>query len=302
MSGARREEEVPSILGGFVRRLRELAGMPEQEGSLRQTLDELIEEAEADRDRPFSPEERALLVNALSFGDLRVDDVMIPRSDIRAISITAGLKEVVAALCDAGHTRLIVYKDNLDDVVGLVHIKDLLVFWGDGEAFNLAKLVRPVLVVPPAMRVFELLIEMRATNRHMAVVVDEFGGTDGLVTVDDLVTELVGEVGDERGRDGMPMLIARPDGTIDVDGRLELEDLEEHLARRLLDDDERDEADTVAGLIFALVDRVPARGERVLHPSGVAFEVLDADPRRIKRVRVHPPAPPSDEFADMGSI
>ena len=285
----RRDAEPPSLLEGIIRRLRDLAGVPEAEGTLRQTIDELIEESDADEARTLSPEEKTLLVNAMSFGELRVDDVMIPRSDIRGVPVTASLTETVNAMRDARHTRLIVYGTNLDDVLGIVHIKDILDFWGDGVDFVLESVVRPVLIVPPSMRVVELLLEMRANHRHLAVVVDEFGGTDGLVTVEDLVTELVGDVGDEHGRPVAARLVDRPDGSLDVDGRLDLEDLEAHLGVTLLGEDERDEADTVAGLIFALLERIPARGEKVEHPTGMIFEVLEADPRRIKRVRVHRP-------------
>jgi len=287
----RRDGPPPSLLDGLLRRLRELALGPEQEGSLRRTLEEIIEETEGGAQRLLSEEERALVQRALAFGELEVADIMVPRSDIKAVPVEASLAEVVAAMREAGHSRLLVYRDTLDDVVGIVHLKDLLDYWGDGAEFVLERIVRQVPVVPPSMRVLELLLELRTSRQHLAVVVDEFGGTDGLVTLEDVVGELLGEIADERATRAAPQLVERPDGTLDVDGRLDLEELEERLGLRLLGEDERDEADTVAGLIFALVDRVPARGELVEHPSGVRFEVLDADPRRIKRVKVYrPPA------------
>ncbi len=287
----RRDGPAPSLLEGLLRRLRELALGAEQEGSLRRTLEELVEESEGDERRRLSPEERELLQRALAFGELEVADIMVPRSDIKAVPLGASLAEVVRAMREAGHSRLLVYRDSLDDVVGIVHLKDLLAYWGDGAEFVLERIVRQVPVVPPSMRVVELLLELRTSRQHLAVVVDEFGGTDGLVTLEDVVSELVGEIADERAEAGASRIVERPDGTLEVDGRLDLEELEERLGFRLLGEDERDEADTVAGLIFALVDRVPARGEVVAHPSGVRFEVLDADPRRIKRLRVHrPPA------------
>ncbi len=287
----RRDGPPPSLLDGLLRRLRELALGPEQEGSLRRTLEEIIEETEGGAQRLLSEEERALVQRALAFGELEVADIMVPRSDIKAVPVDASLAEVVAAMREAGHSRLLVYRDTLDDVVGIVHLKDLLDYWGDGAEFVLERIVRQVPVVPPSMRVLELLLELRTSRQHLAVVVDEFGGTDGLVTLEDVVGELLGEIADERATRAAPQLVERPDGTLDVDGRLDLEELEERLGLRLLGEDERDEADTVAGLIFALVDRVPARGELVEHPSGVRFEVLDADPRRIKRVKVYrPPA------------
>ncbi len=287
----RRDGPPPSLLDGLLRRLRELALGPEQERSLRRTLEEIVEETEGGAQRLLSEEERALVQRALAFGELEVADIMVPRSDVKGVPVEASLAEVVAAMREAGHSRLLVYRDTLDDVVGIVHLKDLLDYWGDGAEFVLERIVRQVPVVPPSMRVLELLLELRTSRQHLAVVVDEFGGTDGLVTLEDIVGELLGEIADERATRAAPQLVERPDGTLDVDGRLDLEELEERLGLRLLGEEERDEADTVAGLIFALVDRVPARGELVEHPSGVRFEVLDADPRRIKRVKVYrPPA------------
>jgi CBS domain containing-hemolysin-like protein len=273
----------------LLRRIRELALGPEQEGSLRRTLEEILEETEGGEDRRLSPEERALVQRALAFGELEVADIMVPRSDIKAVPVEASLAEVVAAMRAAGHSRLLVYRDTLDEVIGIVHLKDLLDYWGDGAAFALERIVRQVPVVPPSMRVLELLLELRTSRQHLAVVVDEFGGTDGLVTLEDVVSELLGEIADERAAQETPQLVERPDGSLEVDGRLDLEELEERLGLQLLAEDERDEADTVAGLIFALVDRVPARGEVVEHPSGLRFEVIDADPRRIKRVCVRRP-------------
>lgn len=285
----RRAGEHPSLLEGLFRRLRELAGRPGHEGGLREALEDIIEELdEEEEERRFSEEERGILLNVLSFGELRVDDVMVPRTDIRAVGVEAGIGEVVQALRTAAHTRLIVYGDTLDDVLGIVHVKDILEYWGDGVDFRLDKVVRPVLMVPPSMRALDLLAEMRSSGMHIAVVVDEFGGTDGLVTIEDVVGEIVGDIGDEHG-DGLsaPLLVEQPDGSVEADGRVDLEDLERLLQVRLLEEDERDEADTVAGLIFTLLGRVPSRGEVVRHPSGLVFEVVEADPRRIRRVRVH---------------
>ncbi len=293
---AKREAPPPTLLESLVRRVRELAGRGEADtGDLRDVLEELITEADEAGATTFSEEERELVRNALSFGELRVDDVMVPRADIKGVEVGSSLREVVTAMQAANHSRLLVYRDNLDDVLGIVHLKDLLPFWGDGETFSLEPVMRPLLVVPHSMRVLDLLLEMRATRKRMAVVVDEFGGTDGLVTIEDLVEELVGELEDEHDRAGHPQLVENADGSIDADGRVYLEELEEKLDLELLDGEDRDEADTLAGLIFTLVDRVPTRGEIVAHPRGLEFEVLDADPRRIKRVRIRrvpPSAPP----------
>ena len=289
----KRDTPQPSFLDSFVRRVRELTWRSEAEpGGMREALEELLTEAEEEGTTSFSEEGRELVRNALGFGELRVDDVMVPRADIKGIAVASGLREVVSAMQGAQHSRLVVYRDHLDDVLGVVHLKDLLPYWGDGDTFSLEQTMRPVLVVPPSMRVLDLLLEMRRSSRRIAVVVDEFGGTDGLVTIDDMVEELVGELADEHDAAEQPQLIENPDGTIDADGRVWLDELEEKLGLQLLESEDRDEADTLGGLIFTLVDRVPTRGEVVAHPAGLEFEVLDADPRRIKRVRIRrrPPA------------
>ncbi len=289
----KRDTPQPSFLDSFVRRVRELAWRSEAEpGGMREALEELLTEAEEEGTTSFSEEGRELVRNALGFGELRVDDVMVPRADIKGIAVASSLRDVVTAMQGAQHSRLVVYRDHLDDVLGVVHLKDLLPYWGDGDTFSLEQTMRPVLVVPPSMRVLDLLLEMRRSSRRIAVVVDEFGGTDGLVTIDDMVEELVGELADEHDAAEQPQLIENPDGTIDADGRVWLDELEEKLGLQLLESEDRDEADTLGGLIFTLVDRVPTRGEVVAHPAGLEFEVLDADPRRIKRVRIRrrPPA------------
>ena len=283
----KREAAQPSFLDSFVRRVRELAWRSEAEpGNMREALEDLLTEAEEEGSTSFSEEGRELVRNALGFGELRVDDVMVPRADIKGVPVASTLREVVTAMQGAQHSRLVVYRDNLDDVLGVVHLKDLLPFWGDGETFALEHTMRPALVVPPSMRVLDLLLEMRRTKKRIAVVVDEFGGTDGLVTIEDMVEELVGELADEHEGTDQPQLSENPDGSIDADGRVWLDELEEKLGVPLLDSETRDEADTLGGLIFTLVDRVPTRGEVVAHPAGLEFEVLDADPRRIKRVRI----------------
>jgi magnesium and cobalt transporter len=284
---AKREQPQPSLLDSIVRRVRELAGRGANEpADLREALEELLADTDEEGGTPIGEEGRELLRNALGFGELRVDDVMVPRADIRGVPVASGLREVIAGMQEARHSRLLVYRDNLDDVLGVVHLKDLLPYWGDGETFSLEQTMRPVLVVPPSMRVLDLLLEMRRTNNRIAVVVDEFGGTDGLVTIEDMIEELVGELADEQGRSTAPQLVENADGSIDADGRVWLDELEEKLGEPLLEGEDRDEADTLGGLIFTLLDRVPTRGELVTHPSGYEFEVLDADPRRIKRVRI----------------
>jgi magnesium and cobalt transporter len=271
--------------------------------TLRETLEELIEEDEGEQrhDRAeFSEEERNLLLNALSFGELQVSDVMVPRSDIKAVEVDSDIAAVVVTMREAMHTRLPVYRGTLDDVIGMIHIKDMLPFWGDGEEFAVGGVMRDVLFVPPSMRVLDLMMQMRDTAIHMAVVVDEYGGTDGLVTIEDLVEEIVGEIQDEHDKI-LPPQIVEVEGGLEADGRVEVEELEQRLGLELLEPERREDVDTLGGLLFMLLDRVPARGEVVRHPAGVEFEVLDADPRRIKRVRVLLPGPATAAAAGESS-
>jgi magnesium and cobalt transporter len=282
-----REERSPPFYGW----LRALLGSGE-EPSPRQALLDMITQQPSGPEALAAPE-RAMLLNLLSFGELRVDDVMVPRADIVAIDHTASLDEVVRLMREAGHSRLPVYRDSLDDVAGMVHVRDLLPFWGGNEAFALERIIRRVLFVPPSMRVIDLLLQMRTARVHMAMVIDEYGGTDGLVTIEDLIEEIVGEIHDEHDVEEGPMLIERPGGVIEASARTPIEVLEERVGYRLREEDEEEDIDTLSGLVSSLAGRLPARGELVVHPSGLEFEVVDADPRRITRLRIHkvPPAP-----------
>jgi magnesium and cobalt transporter len=287
-----------SLIESLLGRLREIArGRDQEANGLRDQLEDLLEEHET-RAVELTDQERMLLLNALSFGELEVSDVMVPRPDVKAAELGMSLGEVVQAMQGAGHTRLPVYRKTLDDVVGMIHIKDLLPFWGDGAEFRLEAILRPVLFVPPSMRVIDLLIQMRDTRTHMAIVVDEFGGTDGLATIGDLIEEIIGEIQDEHDKILPPQLVRASDGTYEADGRIEVEELEGVLGVELLDAERREDVDTLGGLIFTLLDRVPARGEMVRHPAGIEFEVLEADPRRIKRIRIHPYRPAADDRHD----
>ena len=260
--------------------------------SLRGSFEEFIEK-HAEETEEIDAQERAMLLNMLSFGELRVDDVMVPRADIVAVEQKMPPAEFVKVLHEAGHSRLPVFRGTLDDITGMVHVRDLLRYWGSDEPFTLEDIVRPLLFVPPSMRVRDLLLQMRVAHIHMAVVVDEYGGIDGLVTIEDLVEEIVGEIQDEHDTDDLPMLVEKPDGLIEADARLPVEDLEARVGGELYLEGSADEVDTLGGLVFSLVGRVPTRGELIAHPSGLQFEIVDADPRRIKRLRIHnAPAPP----------
>jgi CBS domain containing-hemolysin-like protein len=223
---------------------------------------------------------------------------MVPRADIVAVEEKASLDQVVRLFTSAGHSRLPVYREKLDDVIGMAHIKDLMRFWGSARKFELSQLVRRVLIVPPSMRLLDLLLEMRAKRVHMALVVDEYGGVDGLATIEDAVEQIVGDIHDEHDDARPPSIIERPDGTLEAEARCAVEDLEERLQLRLIDPEREEYVDTLGGLLFSLTGRIPQRGELIKHPTGLAFEVIDADPRRVKRVRIRniqpakaPPAP-----------
>jgi CBS domain containing-hemolysin-like protein len=277
--------------------------------SLRQTLERAIEEpTQANGD--FSPQERTMLLNTLRFGALRVSDVMVPRADIVAVAEDEPVAELLKLFAEAGHSRLPVYRESLDDPLGMVHIKDLTAWLaaqatlspktnGSGEssgglelgkvdmsaAIAEAGIRREVLFVPPSMPVVDLLLRMQATHIHLAIVVDEFGGTDGLVSIEDLVEEIVGDIEDEHDIDELPP-IRREGSTLIASARTPIEDVERALGVNLLDAETEDEGDTLGGLLFAMAGRIPPKGQVIAHPAGVNFQILEATPRRINRVRI----------------
>jgi CBS domain containing-hemolysin-like protein len=255
------------------------------EDSLREGIEELLEEHPDDK-ADQDTEERAILRNILRVSELRVDDVMVPRADIIAVEERTSLEQVVKLFDSLRHSRMPVYRDKLDDIIGMIHIKDLVQFWGQTRAVELGRIARKVLFAPPSMPVLDLLLQMRDKRVHMALVVDEYGGVDGLVTIEDLIEQIVGKISDEHDKAEAPFLIERPDGTLEADGRCPVEDLEARTGMPLLARDREDYIDTLGGLVFDLIGRVPQRGELIAHPSGLAFEVIEADPRRIKRLRV----------------
>jgi CBS domain containing-hemolysin-like protein len=266
--------------------------------NVRETLEELIEQHE-EREEPIEPRERQLIERILNVGAVTVDDAMVPRADIVAVECKTPLDQVVDLMAKETHSRLPVYRDSLDEVIGMVHIKDVLfasVDNGDRKA-TLPEIVRPVLFVAPSMRVLDLLLQMRLSRTHMALVVDEYGGIDGLITIEDAVEQIVGEIEDEHDETMRPTIEQRADGTIVADARVPLDEFEEKVISIRTEDEREDDIDTLGGLVFSLSGRVPMRGEVVRHePSGVEFEVIDADPRRIRRLRLgNLPQPIDDE-------
>jgi CBS domain containing-hemolysin-like protein len=231
---------------------------------------------------------RELIQNIRDLRDLPVSELMVPRADIVAIEVETELDELLRLIAEHQHSRMPVYRETLDDVLGFIHIKDVmttLASRGSRTSFELQKLLRPVKIVAPSMRVLDLLLDMRKTRQQLALVVDEFGGIDGLVTIEDLIEGIVGDIADEHDPVTAPDMTTRPDGSLVADARVSIEDFEARVGP-LLREDERAEIDTLGGLVVSLAGRVPPRGEVLQHPSGLEFEVLDADPRRIKRLRV----------------
>ena len=256
------------------------------EGDLRESLEDVIEE-HGENGGLLDPEQRTMLSNILGFGELQADDIMVPRADIVAIDVANGLAEVMGTFREGRHSRLPVYGENLDQVIGFIHIKDILDFWSDGEGFSVAKIVREPLVVPPSMPALDLLERMRATRIHMALVVDEYGGVDGLITIEDVVEEIVGEIEDEHDEESDNVITALSEDCFEADARVEIEVFESRFGVDLLPDEHDEDIETLGGAVVALLGRLPRTGERVRHPAGFEFEVVDADPRRIKKLRIH---------------
>jgi CBS domain containing-hemolysin-like protein len=260
------------------------------EPTLRGQIEEAIEESEDSRPvaGDLTPTERQMLRNLLDFGDQTAGDICVTRGDIIAVPSDIGFDALVAAIADAGHSRLPVFGESLDSVVGMIHIKDVFLAKVDASRDrSMAALMREPLFVPESMGVIELLARMRSERTHLAIVVDEFGGTEGLVTIEDVVEEIVGDIEDEHDEAEAGMLTLLEDGLWEADARVELEELQEVVDRRLTAED--DEVDTLGGLVFLMAGHIPEKGESVDHPSGWKLEAIDSDPRRIIRVRLHAP-------------
>ena len=273
------------------RGMRHLIFGDDAEPTLRDAIEEAIEDADASRPvaGDLTPSERQMLKNLLHFGDQTAGDICVTRGDIIAVSSSISFEALIAAFADAGHSRLPVYGGSLDEVIGMIHIKDVFVADFDPTRDrSVQSLMRAPLFVPESMGVIELLARMRAERTHLAIVVDEFGGTEGLVTIEDVVEEIVGDIEDEHDEAEAGMLTLLEDGLWEADARLELEELQQAVDARLKPDED-DEVDTVGGLTFLLAGRILQPGESVLHPSGWRLESVDADSRRIKRLRLHAP-------------
>ncbi|OUS12838.1 magnesium/cobalt efflux protein [Rhodospirillales bacterium 47_12_T64] len=281
-----------SSRGGIWNWMIRTLGFKNGDSTLRETMEEIIDEIEGNEDEvesstPIGADERMMLGNILKLRHLACSDVMVPRADIVAVDMDTSIGDLIDMMSGAGHSRLPVFRETLDDVVGMVHIKDVLEYSKGSRNPNLSSIVRRVLIIAPSMRAIDLLLEMRMSRVHMALVVDEFGGIDGLVTIEDLVEEIVGEIEDEHDTDEGPQLYPRPDGSFIADARCPVEELEAKIGEILTEDEREEDIDTLGGVVFSIADRVPARGELIKHEdTGITFEILEADPRRIKRLRI----------------
>ena len=303
---------------GWLQVMRAKLGLSGQQ-TLRGTLEDALKAP--DPTATFSEAERGMFARLLRFGSSRVDDLMVPRADIIAVDENEPIGELLKTFDEAGVSRVPLFHETLDDPRGMIHVKDLfrwLMAEATGRAvktargvvvpgeplpvakldlssFDLsrpiasAKIRRQVLYVPPSMAAADLLIKMQATRIHMALVVDEYGGTDGLVTIEDLVEQIVGDIEDEHDEDEETNIVFDPKLGLVASARTPVAELEERLGVKLLPEGEEADVDTLGGLVFSMLGRVPARGELIRHPSGVEFEVLDADPRRVKKLKVHLP-------------
>lgn len=294
----------------FTRTFRALFGL--KPNTIRADLKDLLD-AMTPGETGFSPEESRMLKNILNLRERRVGDVMVPRADIIAVQQDIQIGELLMVFEKAGHSRLVAYNDTLDDPIGMVHIRDLIAFMTahatvdaeknakrkkplpaglDLKAIDLAmplsvaKIVREILFVPPSARVIDLLARMQAKQIHLALVVDEYGGTDGIVSIEDIVEQIVGDIADEHDEDDSADVVRQPDGSYVADARANIEDVAGIVGRDFDIGDAAEEVDTLGGYLVTLAGRLPLRGELIKGPEPFEFEVLDADPRRVKRVRI----------------
>lgn len=230
--------------------------------------------------------ERVMLNNVLGFSSTEVSEAMVPRANIVAVSVDANFTECLSSFNKAAHSRLPVYNRTLDEIVGMVHVKDILSFWSNTDDFSLDKIIRKVVISAPSTPISELFQEMRRTKIHLSIVVDEHGGTDGLITIEDMVEEITGEIEDEHDVETKLIKGKFADGSLEVDARVMIEEIEKYYNCSLLEDSIDIEIDTLGGLIFHIAGRVPKAGESIRHSSGLIFEITEADLRRIKRIKI----------------
>ena len=287
----------------IMRLLQKLTGQDRDAAAMRESLEEVIEESERET-AALSAQERVMFGNLLRFGELKVSDVMVPRAEIIAVDESIGLAELLKLFREVQHSRLPMFRETLDDPTGLIHVKDVMGLLSPeaGGAYcvspdaKITALRRPILFAPPSMRALDLLLKMQATHTHLALVIDEYGGTDGLVSIEDIIEEIVGDISDEHDEITAPL---KPeDGSYIADARMDLDDFRAETGHDFLAQAGEEEAepdiDSLGGLVVSLLGRVPQRGEIVAHPDGTEFQVLEADPRKIRRLRIRLPQKPAD--------
>ena len=237
--------------------------------------------------RELTPEEKNMLNNVIGFGESRVEDCMVPRADIVGLEVDTDVKDILKIFSESNHSRIPVYNETLDNPIGMLHMKDLISVFSDKnfDDIDIEKFLREILFVPPSMKSRDLLVRMQTSRIHMALVIDEYGGTDGLVTIEDLIEEIIGEIEDELFEEDLDR-IKIYDNYIDSSARASIEEINDIVGKSLFTDDIDEEINTIGGLVFVLAGRVPQRGELINHPLGFEIEITDADSRRIKKVRL----------------
>ena len=258
--------------------------------SLKQSIETVLDSDLKDAEG-ISKHERLMLLNILKINDIRSSDIMIPRADIGAVEVDDSFEKVLEVFIKEAHSRVPVYEKNLDNIIGMVHIKDLVNFQNQkrSETNFLRDLKRDILEIPPSMPVLDLLLKMQMTRLHMGIVIDEYGCTDGLITIEDVIEEITGEIEDEHDEKNLPMLIKSSANTYEASARVSIDELQNVTNIEFIVSNENEDIDTLGGLIFSIAGRVPQRGEIIEHDSGTTFEIRDADPMKIKSVKVSTP-------------
>ena len=258
--------------------------------SLKQSIETVLDSDLKDAEG-ISKHERLMLLNILKINDIRSSDIMIPRADIGAVEVNDSFEKVLEVFIKEAHSRVPVYEKNLDNIIGMVHIKDLVNFQNQKRSDTnfLRDLKRDILEIPPSMPVLDLLLKMQMTRLHMGIVIDEYGCTDGLITIEDVIEEITGEIEDEHDEKNLPMLIKSSANTYEASARVSIDELQNVTNIEFIVPNENEDIDTLGGLIFSIAGRVPQRGEIIEHDTGTTFEIKDADPMKIKSVKVSTP-------------
>ena len=271
----------------FISKIKNILCRPKNGSELfKEALEDYIEELDKTEDNPtIALHEKTLITNVLTLRTMTVHNVMIPRADIVAVGVNTSQKDLMALLANHQFSRIPIYNETLDDILGTIHIKDILSALASHGNISLKEMIRPVPIVSPALPVLDLLMKMKQDKKHMALVVDEHGGIDGLVTIGDVIESIVGEIDDEFDQDSPPQINKQTDGSLIADARLDINDFETECGA-LLNEEEKEEIDTLGGLVFDIANRIPARGEIITHSSGMVFEILEADQRRIHTIKI----------------